>query len=145
MQFDIELSFKADASPWLEAFLEPDGRVLCHFPDDLICKISNCNWTTFLDAGRSGFIGFLESLRLLDDGSLELLILVGSEGPELIERVMRRLYSQGCRNLSAFLYADECEVVVTEDGIEHRCGLHYFFDKGVLKCQDYPEIVNQYF
>lgn len=145
MQFDIELSFNPGAAHWLEAFLAPDGSALCHFPSKFLRKVSLRDRATFLREGGSEYIGFVEKLKLFKDGGVELLILTGSEGPELIERVMARLYGGGCIDLSAFLYSDECEYVEGEDGLEHRCGLHYFFAEGCLQCQDYPEILNQYY
>jgi len=111
----------------------------------MIHKVSHECEAALFQTHTSEYIGFVEDLKLLENGRIVLLILAGSEGPEFVERVMVRLYDRGCMNLSAFLYSDECEYVEDDDGIEHRCGLRYFFAEGALKCQDYPEVVNQYY
>ncbi len=145
MQFDIELSFKATNCSWPRAFITPEGKYLLHFPPDLLAHFPDMAEIFTPRAPIHEYGGFVETWTRSGENDIHMSIVTGSEAPALAELILNRLHVHGGTEISAKVYSDECDHIEDDDGVLHRCGLHFFIEAGTCQCRDYPEIEDQYY
>ncbi len=143
----ISLNFKAPNSVWARAL----GT-----QKDPVDRLPALWWQAFKDIGGELY---QDLLNTTDDrefigieswyksgNSIEMKLVEGYNGDDLIQALVLLLHDVGCLNIEAIIYEDGCEYVTDDDGVDHPMGTRYFINQsGQLDDVDYPEIEYEYY
>ncbi len=147
---NIVVNFKATRLDWVLPIPEalPDYKkcmVLFEpFWSHLESLGGNC-WQNFFELVYQDTNTIGASLTIEGD-AVEVVLLVGSQGFDVAEKLLCVLHMAGYSEIEALVYTDECDYIEDEDGEAYPVGTLFTVDEtGVIQESDYPEVEYEYY